>query len=233
MHTCKIFSRVYNLKSNCWIAFSRLLSLATLLSKFECTSSSWVGGVYVCVSVLFPRSHLSLVGDVTASMWSTWVPSYKSGLPLVTWSSPAASHCEPVGILAQCKVIWLPMPPSATWTAAGCWGSSEQELSSLWLSSPPGESFSPSISHGDLGSFPFLQSPYPAWRIPGSLCIFPLGSPVSLSLLTSLYFCSFSGPQKCLFHLWAQLCLFFFNLLMLCEFWGRGRVGSQMARNLT
>lgn len=74
------------------------------------------------------------------------------------------------------------------------------------------------ITSGVFHAFPFhtvtlapfpstVPSPCLTW-IPGSLCDFLLGSPASLSFLTSVYFCSFSGPQECLSCFWAQLCRF-------------------------
>lgn len=74
------------------------------------------------------------------------------------------------------------------------------------------------ITSGVFHAFPFhtvtlapfpstVPSPCLTW-IPGSLCDFLSGTPASLSFLTSVYFCSFSGPQECLSCFWAQLCLF-------------------------
>lgn len=100
-----------------------------------------------------------------------------------------------------------------------------------------------------LRSFPFhtrTLAPFPStapspcltW-IPGSLYNFLLGSPASLSLLTSVYFCSFSGPQECLSCFWAQLCLFSALKIFINVMWIGGQ-GAQivaytviLARNLT
>lgn len=197
---CKFFSRAYSLKWN--LDHISKVIMATLLSKFECSSSSWVGGV------LFSNFHLSQMNDAIACMWPAWVPCCESDLPLTTWGSPAAFHCEPVGILAQYMVIWLPMVSPASWIEVGAGGVQRKGCSSDLLSFRC--EGSPS-SHFTLWPWllPLSMVPLPCltW-IPGSLCNFLLGSPVSLSLFTFVYFCFFPGLQEGLFCLWAQLCLF-------------------------
>lgn len=126
----------------------------------------------------------------------------------MTWGSPAASHYEPVGILAQYMVIWLPMLPLASWIEVGAGGVQRKGCNSVLLSF--NYEGSPS-SHFTLWPWPhslcMVPLPCLTW-IPGSLCSFLLGSPGSLSLLTSVYFCFFPGPQESLFCLRVQLCLF-------------------------
>ena len=143
--------------------------------------------------------------NAIACMWPTWVPCCESDLPLVTWGSPAASHCEPVGILAQYMVIWLPMLPPASWIEVGAGGVQRKGCSSVLLfSNYEGSPYfpfhivtlAPLPFHGpvtlpDLNSWQFLLSlsmvPLPCltW-IPGSLCNFLVGSPGSLKIFSPL-----------------------------------------------
>ena len=123
---CKFFSSAYSLKWN--LDHISKVIMATLLSKFECSGSSWVGGV------LFSNFHLSQMNDAIACMWPAWVPCWESDLPLTTWGSAAAFHCEPVGILAQYMVIWLPMVSAASWIEVGAGGVQRKGCSSDLLS---------------------------------------------------------------------------------------------------
>lgn len=106
---------------------------------------------------------------------------------------------------ALLALVIVLLPP---WTAAMCWGQFWAGLQLLSFHYPGSPSHFLPFSHRDPGSFPF-HSPAPCltW-IPGSLCDSLLGSPASLSLLTSVYFCSFYRLQECLSCFWAQRCLF-------------------------